>query len=58
MRCLLKLGIITKEQMNLHIKFCNERDKSIGKQHALKTMKYYGEVHGFKITKKQLKALE
>ena len=57
MRCLVKLKIITQEQMNEHLRFVNENNKKREKGYALEAIKKYSSKYGFKITKEQLKKL-
>jgi len=57
MKCLLVLGIITKEQMEMHIDVCNKLEIKEAKDAALTRMQYLSEKYKFKLTKEQLKKL-
>ena len=48
---LVKMKIITKDEMDQHIEFCEKRDKDRTKAHDLWNLKRMSEVHGFKIPK-------
>lgn len=57
MKALLKLKVITKEQMDAHLEHCKMNSERREKEYALQNITEIGKKYGFKLTKRQISKL-